>query len=361
MLDARRSRVRHCWLGTLAAIAMVLGWTACSAPAPTPAGGAGSETASTGGAKSGGASSGSAKTGGDAAKPASRGTRTPGPSSVQGRLELADRYYEEARKALDEGKQEEYLALLRKAQAEIIEATRIDPTDPQPHTQMGIITAYLGDLDAAESSFRNALRLSQRDRRRQPGGTLYSNVAHIAVYQGKLKEARRFLERAIRTGAPDDEIARISVLLSWAQNDMVEARDQFENAVITSKQFAETWDGAPLPKPMKNFSDFAGACCLNPTCGPHMANACAREKQSVAQREITLETVRQEMEMERERRAKLKDIYERRKDLEISVEDPNAPAKRPDGAPGSGAAPSAPGKAPATAPAPGQPKAAPAR
>jgi tetratricopeptide (TPR) repeat protein len=255
------------------------------------------------------------------------------PRSLRARLELADRYYEAARRALDAGRQDEYVAELRKAQRELLEATRIDPASPEPHTQMGIITAYLGDLEAAETSFRNALRLSLRDRGRPTAGIFYSNLAHIDVYRGKLNEARRYLDQAIRAQAPEDEIARISVLLSWAQNDMVEARDSFENAALISRPFAETWDGAPLPRPMKKFADFAAVCCANPTCGPHMENACAREKQGVVQRERDLATVRQEMEIERERRAKLKDIYQRRKELEITVDEPSAAPKREDSPP----------------------------
>jgi hypothetical protein len=64
-----------------------------------------------------------------------------------------------------------------------------------------------------------------------------------------------------------------------------------------------------------------------------MENASAREKQGVVQRERDLATLRQEMEIERERRAKLKDIYQRRKELEITVDEPSAAPKREDSPP----------------------------
>jgi Flp pilus assembly protein TadD len=273
------------------------------------------------------------------------------PKDFETRLALADVYYQLARKAVDDGKPDAYVEYLRKAQVEILEATKIDPASPRPHTQMGIVAAYQGDLDASETSFRNALRLSLRDRFQSPPPTCYSNLAHIAVYQGKLSEARRYLDKAERGGAPEDEIARISVLASWKENDMTEARDAFNNAVLTSRPFAETWDEAALPQPMKTFGDFAEVCCKNPTCGPHMEGACKRERQEVAKRQIDRDTLQKEMQLERERRQALKDIYQKRRDIEITVDDPNAPAKRSESTGPAVPAPSAP-STPTSRPAP---------
>ncbi|MFI5316632.1 MAG: hypothetical protein ACHQ6T_13100 [Myxococcota bacterium] len=264
------------------------------------------------------------------------------PDDFDTHMKLGSVYYELARKAIDEDKQTEYIEYLRKAQTEIIAAARIEPTDPQPHTWLGIITAYEGDLKGSETAFRNALRLAQTDRRQQAGGTYYSNLAHICVYKGDLPAARRYLDKGAKTGAPQDEVDRISVLLAWKENDMVEARDTFNGAATMSKAFAETWDDAPLPKRMETFDDFAAVCCKNPTCGPHMENACKREKQTVARRELEITTIQEQMAIERERREKLREIYNKKKGLDITVEDePNAPA------PSSGAPASTPAPAPA--------------
>ena len=252
--------------------------------------------------------------------------RTDEPDDLETRLDLADVYYQLARKELDAGNQTAYVSYLSKAQAEILEAVRIDPTSPRPHTWLGIITAYQGDLDASATSFKNALRLNLRERMELRGGTYYSNIAHISVYQGKLGDARRYLDKGAKMGAPQDELDRISVLASWKSNDMVEARDIFNSAVVLSPAFAATWDGAPLPKPMKSFDDFAAVCCANPTCGPHMEGACKRAKQTVAHRSLDLDTLSQERKLEVERQQKLRDIYKRRKDVEITVEDAPAPA-----------------------------------
>ncbi len=272
--------------------------------------------------------------------------RSADPDDLETRLELADVYYQLARKELDAGNQPAYVRYLAKAQAEILEAVRIDPTSPRPHTWLGIITAYQGDLNASETSFKNALRLNLRERIELRGGTYYSNLAHIAVYQGKLGDARRYLDKGEKMGAPQDELDRISVLASWKSNDMVEARDIFNNAVVLNPAFAATWDGAPLPKPMQTFDDFAAVCCSNPTCGPHMEGACKRSKQAVARRELDLDTLSEERKLEVQRQQKLREIYKRQKDIEITVEDAPAPAATAP-APKAPATPAT--KAPATA------------
>ncbi len=248
------------------------------------------------------------------------------PEDFDTRLMLADVYYQLARKELDAGNQSAYVSYLSKAQTEILEAVRIDPTSPRPHTWLGIITAYQGDLDASETSFKNALRLNLRERMELRGGTYYSNIAHISVYQGKLADARRYLDKGAKMGAPQDELDRILVLAAWKSNDMVEARDIFNGAVTLNPAFAATWDGAPLPKPMASFDDFAAVCCSNPTCGPYMEGACKRSKQAVAKRSLDLDTLSEERKLEVQRQQKLREIYKRRKDVEITVEDAPAPA-----------------------------------
>jgi len=264
------------------------------------------------------------------------------PDDLDTRLELADVYYQLARKALDEGNQTAYVEYLRKAQVEILEAVRIDPTSPRPHTWLGIITAYQGDMDASSANFKNALKLNQAQRRELQQGTYYSNLAHISVYQGKLAQARAYLDKGEKHYAPQDELDRIMVLAAWKANDMVEARDIFNGAVELSPVFATTWDGAPLPHPMKTFDDFAATCCTNPTCGPYMEGACKRAKQPVTRRSIDLDTMAQERKLEVERQQKLREIYQRRKDVEITVEEDPKPAAATTPAP----APKAPAPTP---------------
>lgn len=254
------------------------------------------------------------------------------PDDLDTRLLLADAYYQLARKSLDNGDQAGYVRFLTKAQTETLAAVEIDPTSPRPHTWLGIITAYQGDMGASETAFKNALRLNLKERYELRGGTYYSNLAHIAVYQGKLVDARRYLDKGMKSGAPQSEVDRIQTLAAWKANDMTEARDVFNGAVELSPEFARTWDGAPLPQPMKTFDDFAHVCCSNPTCGPYMEGACKREKQAVARRELSLETMEAERKLEVERQQKLREIYKRQKQVEITIEDA-PPANAPTSAP----------------------------
>jgi tetratricopeptide (TPR) repeat protein len=279
-----------------------------------------------------------------AAKKLEERSKEEGPGDFRGHLDTGQQYYQLARRAIDDNKQAEYIEYLHKAQAEFLAAAKLEPDSPIPHTELGIITAYEGDLKGSETAFRNALRLAMQDRYERAGGTYYSNLAHISVYQGELEKARRYLDKGAKTGAPQDELDRITILMAWKANDMVEARDVFNGAATLSKQFSETWDGAPLPKKMESFDDFAAACCKNPTCGPYMEHACARERHAVAHRELEAETVKKQLEVERERRAKLKEIYERNRGLDVQIEkDPTPQTTAPDAAP----APKAPPPAPA--------------
>ncbi len=258
------------------------------------------------------------------------------PDDLDTRLSLADAYYQLARKSLDAGNQAGYVDYLRKAQTETLAAVEIDPTSPRPHTWIGIITAYQGDMGASETAFRNALRLNLKERYELRGGTYYSNLAHIAVYQGKLADARRYLDKGVKSGAPQSEVDRIQTLAAWRSNDMVEARDIFDGAVQLSPEYASTWDGAPLPQPMKSFDDFARTCCSNPTCGPYMEGACKRSKQQIARRELSVETVEEERKLEIERQQKLREIYKRQKEVDITIEDA-PPAKGANGKTGKSA------------------------
>jgi tetratricopeptide (TPR) repeat protein len=242
------------------------------------------------------------------------------------RQELASEYYQLARQAIDAGDEAQYRTYLAKAQEELIEAIRIQPASPDPHVQMGIIRAYQGDLDGAHTSFTNALRLLRKRTPRgfRGDGLFYTNIAQIEVYRGNLKAARRNLEIGRKQGAPPDEVDRIATLIAWRSGDRTEAREVFDAAAQVTPGYADTWDGAPLPQKMKSFDDFCAVCCRNPSCGPHMEDACRAESKEVKAREITRETLVEEMRLERERRAKLKEIYERERGLSIEVEDPDA-------------------------------------
>ncbi len=237
------------------------------------------------------------------------------PDDLEVRIELAEVYYQEARLALEANDQAEYLRLLGAAQEELIAAVAIDPAAAAPHTWMGIVAAYRGDLDTALQSFQNASHLAP------VSGVSYTNIAHVWVYMGKLSSARTMLDKGRKLRAPQDEIDRIEILAAWRGKDFIEAKDVFDMA-LDNPGFADSWDGAPLPSRMNTFDDFARVCCANPSCGPNMGNACRNAQLDVAKRELAEETIRQELQLEMERRRKLREIYERRRDLEITIEAP---------------------------------------
>ena len=202
----------------------------------------------------------------------------------------------------------EYVDYLRKAQAEILAAARIEPTSPRPHTWLGIITAYEGDLNGSET--RVPQRAAAGAWQRPPGAraapttrTWHTSRCTRAIS----RSARRYLDKGAKTGAPQDEIDRISVLLAWKANDMVEARDIFNGAV------APVAEPSPTPgtarrcrKQMETFDDFAAVCCKNPTCGPYMEDACKRASARPSRAaSSTLEHAAEQRKLEVERQQKL--------------------------------------------------------
>ncbi len=236
------------------------------------------------------------------------------PKDFEAHLELGVAYYKLARKALDENREQDYTRYLEKSLDEVLEATRIEPESPSTHTWMGIITAYLDDLDSALANFKNARRLNGR------APVHHLNVAQIYVYKGDLSRAHYSVEKARRLGARGAFIDIVESLAAWRRGDLVEARDLFEQALALDPEDVNTWDEAPVDQPIESFADFTAYCCANHTCGPHMGKACQRMQLVVKERELQDETLRRELVIEMERRRKLREIYERRRDLQIEVE-----------------------------------------
>ena len=223
-------------------------------------------------------------------------------------------YYKLARKALDENREQDYTRYLEKSLDAVLEATRIEPESPRTHTWMGIITAYRDDLDGALASFKNARRLNGR------APVHHLNIAQIQVYRGELSRAHYSVEKARRLGARGAFVDIVEALAAWRRGDLVEARDLFEQAYALNPEEVNTWDEAPVDQPIESFKDFAAYCCANHTCGPHMGKACQRMQLAVKERELQDETLRRELVIEMERRRKLREIYEGRRDLQIEVE-----------------------------------------
>jgi tetratricopeptide (TPR) repeat protein len=231
------------------------------------------------------------------------------------RDELGEVYYKAARKALDEERYDDYTRFLSLALDEWVESLRLDPASPSPHTWMGIVAAYQGDLDRALNSFHNARRLGDRS------PIHYSNLAEVYIYRGDLAKARRYMEKARRLGAPPVILEITGTLASWRSGDLVEARDLFDSAYGLDPAQVNSWNEAPVSDPIESFEDFTGYCCSHVACGPYMETPCTHLKHDIAHRKLRDETIRQELVIEMERRRKLEQIYRGRKDLQVEIED----------------------------------------
>ncbi len=237
------------------------------------------------------------------------------PDSVAKRLELTYAYYLLAREALEDGREREYTDYMEKAQDELLMAAELDPELPDVHLWMGIMLAYQGDIRAAIESFENARRLA-------PGIWVHTtNLAETWIYAGNVARARTLLDRARKQGAPPAVIEINEVLAAWKQGDYVEARDIFEGVYALDPRVVRRWNEAPVEDPIESFEEFTEFCCDHIACGPYMADACREMDLRVAEREVQEETLQREMELAAERRRRLREIYDERRDLEIKIEE----------------------------------------
>jgi cytochrome c-type biogenesis protein CcmH/NrfG len=238
------------------------------------------------------------------------------PDDFEVRMLLGEAHYRLARKGLDENDEPTYAAHIQKAMDAFVEGARLQPESPSPHLWMGIISVYRSDMRSALDSFRNARRLDPRH------PVHYTNLAQIYIYLDRLSRARAMLDRARKLNAPAVWVELNETLAAWKEGDLVEARDIFDTAYGLNPKFVQTWDEAPVDEPIESFEGFVSYCCGNPTCGPYMRGPCERMEIEVKERELQLETLRKEREAEMNRRRALREIYERRRDLQIEVEEP---------------------------------------
>lgn len=245
------------------------------------------------------------------------------PNDPGRRQALGEAYYRHARHAFDERNFPAYEAYLSKAMDEVLESARLDPESASPHVFMGIVAAYQGDIGRTFRSLANARRLAPRS------WTSYTNLAETLVYKGSpRRDVERWLERADKLGG-DPAVSELNLcLVSWRDGDLVAAERHFKRVKRLNPKVLESWNEAPVPKPIETLTDLMGYCCGSPACGPYLADACQESQLEVAKREIPEEVARRELLVEMERRRKLDEIYSKRRDLEIEVETPEpvAPA-----------------------------------
>ncbi len=246
------------------------------------------------------------------------------PESFEARMLLGHAHYRIARQALDGGDEETYASHLEKALDAYVEATRIRPDQPGPHTNMAIIAAYRSDMRGALEGLENAAELS-------PNSPIaYANLAEVHIYLGNMTRARAMLDKARKLGAHPVIVEINEVLAAWKDGDMVEARDIFDGAYALNPEYVQVWNEAPVAQPIETFDDFVQHCCREVTCGPYMRLPCERMQLEVAERELAAETLRREREAENRRRRRLREIYAepeaRRGGVSIEIEEPEEDA-----------------------------------
>jgi tetratricopeptide (TPR) repeat protein len=239
------------------------------------------------------------------------------PNDAERREALGEAYYREARAALDRGDFAAYEKRLGQAMDEVLESARLEPESASPHVFMGIVAAYQGDLDRTLQSLANARRLAPR------AWTSYTNLAETMIYRGSpRRDVETWIDRAERLGANPAVVELNLCLVSWRDGNLEAAERHFQRVKRLDPKVLESWNEAPVPKPIATLSDLMGYCCGSPACGPYLADACKQSQLEVARREIPAEVARRELVVEMERRRKLEEIYSQRKDLEIKVEKP---------------------------------------
>jgi hypothetical protein len=237
------------------------------------------------------------------------------PKSVPVRIALGEVYYRSARDALDwDGDEGSYLAWLEKSVDEFVRAAELDAKDPQPFFYLAVIDMYRGDLEGAQRGLRNARRLGF-------GPLGDTNLAESYVYAGDLVEASRWNESGRHGGAGLGAVTFNEMLMAWSGGDLAGARKSFEILRARYPEMVRTINAAPLPTPPQRFEEFARYCCASPACGPYLEDACAALTLPVKHREISEETLLQELRLEMETQRRMQEIYRQRKELELEVED----------------------------------------
>jgi tetratricopeptide (TPR) repeat protein len=238
------------------------------------------------------------------------------PRSVEVHIALGEVYYRIARDTLDRERNEaRYLAFFDRAMDEFVTASELDPTHDRPHFFLAVIDVYRGDIDSAYIGFQNTRRL-------KPDGIAYSNLAETFVYRGDPQMARRWNLRALQLGAGTGPVTFNQMLIHWAEGDLDAARRDFRDLKLHYPELLHEINVARIPLAPNRFEHFAQYCCDSPACGPYLKDACTDLGFPVRHRELSHEAIRKELRIEIEKRRRLREVYEQRKELEIEIVDP---------------------------------------
>jgi hypothetical protein len=245
------------------------------------------------------------------------------PDVARYQLAIASIQFQAAQKAASESDTEEFDRRLLLATEPAIKAVELDPDDASGHEFLGIIATYQGDINRAIRSFENAHTLQPRN----PG--IDVQLAEAYIYKGDLARAYRHIGLARKAGMATPLTDFLEMVAAWRRGDMVEARDAFDGVMLTP-QVLKAWNEYIEPEEIKVFEDFAESCCKFIACGVYMNKSCDELGFDPVQRTVTRATRERELQLELERRERLKTVYKERKELEVKVEDPAEISKQLD-------------------------------
>jgi tetratricopeptide (TPR) repeat protein len=240
------------------------------------------------------------------------------PTDPAVRSALSYLYFLLALRTLRGEAEDDYFRYLQLSADEAIEVMELEPRLPGPHSHMGIVAGFQGELDRALHHFHNARRLGPND------WLHYLNISEIHLLKGEISVGRHWLETCRRRGAPPGAVEYASLLAAWRTGDLNEAQDLFGLLYELDSEFTKSrWENSVAePGNVENLEDLAGRCCASVVCGPYMSWLCREMRRDVRWLEQGDEQRREMLRRERERQQRIREIYERNKDVEIAIEPP---------------------------------------
>ena len=234
------------------------------------------------------------------------------PGDLEARERLMRAYFELALRARREQRLREYTDFLERSYEQAFAVLKLEPRRASVHVHMGIVAAYQGDVARARRSFENARRLEPAN------PTHYLNLAEAAVYLDRVGTARHYLARARRLGSPRVAAEVVELLAAWQNEDDVEQRELFDIAYTLNPRYVQAWNDPDAP--IQSLRALKDHCCTLAFCGPNLPGDCPEGALRAALPTLDPETKRRELVLEMLRRRRLREIYEKERELDIVVE-----------------------------------------
>jgi tetratricopeptide (TPR) repeat protein len=234
------------------------------------------------------------------------------PEDVQRRNDLALAYYLVARAALDQGDYEAAAQQFARSEVEWIESERLHKRSAMPHTFIGMMRAYQGEIDDAVNRMFAARLVEPSD------GLTYMNIAATLTYAGgNSQEIERWLARGATMGARPALVEFRRCILRWRDGDIEAAAHSFYRAIAMDPDLGRYWNEAPIPRPVKTFDELTRYCCASPACGPYLKISCATAREDVEKLDLPAERALRDLRREMERTREANGAGPERRELQI--------------------------------------------